>query len=260
MPGLQHRNQGIPGFTKKILQDSINQKEITMVDTNLFKKHNVRGAVTYSNFTMERALASNAKSQFKKDDESKVAPDFQLLLDQVQLDKIIAHIQDVYLPEAIRRHAAGEKRDAFDKKQADKIAKALDEGVAENWENAPPYLPVKKVYEKTLEVAPWAVATLKATGSQGRDIEQLARVNSEDELKVPDPNLLSFPTLKPIDQTVHELYPGAWAYATLNLSGYFQSAGNYGISAYANTIVFLEDRDRLAGGASLDTDDIFLDD
>lgn len=224
-----------------------------------FKKFNARGAITYSDFTMDQALKSNERSTFKKADTADVAPSIQLLLDDVQLEKLTKHIIDVYLPEAVRRHNAGEKRDAFDAKLAKKIETALTEGVAENWENTPPYLPVKKVYVKTLDVAPWAVATLKITGTKGRDFEQLARVNNEDELKVPDPKLLSFPVLQPIDKTVHDLYPGSWAYATLNLSGYFVSTGNYGISAYANTVVFLEDRDRLAGGGGLDEEDVFMD-
>ena len=230
-----------------------------MADTD-FKKHNARGAITYSQFTMAQALANNAnRTQYKKTDD-KVAPQVQFLLDQAQVDRIVAHIRDTYLPETLVRNGRGEKRDSFDQKQVTKILKALDERQAEGWQSESPFLPIKQVYKKTLEVAPWAIATLALTGTAGRDIEQLARVNDESELRVPDPNLLSFPALKPIDQTVHELYPGAWAYATLNLSGYVQSASNFGISAYSNTVVFLEDRDRLAGGMSLDESSIFMDD
>lgn len=229
--------------------------------TNIdFKKHNVRGGVTYSQFTMVQAIAADERSKFKKDKAEDIAPAVQLLLDQVQLDKLIDHITTVYLPEAVKRAGANEKYDAFDQKLADKIEKTLREGQASNWDNTPPYLPVKPVYAKTLEIAPWAVGTLKFTGTKGKDMDLQARVNSEAELRVPDPDLLSFPVLRPITDTVHELYPGAWAYATLNLSGYFVSSKNFGISAYANTVVFLEDRDRLAGGAALDEDEIFMDD
>jgi hypothetical protein len=226
-----------------------------------FKNVNVRGAITYSQFTMPEAFDANdrSKAEYKKAPD-KVAPVVQFLLDKVQQDKVIAHIRDIYIPEALKRHAAGEKKDTFEKKYADKILKALTEGEADGWETTPPHLPLKKVYVKTKDVAPWAVATLKITGSAGRDIEQLARVNTEDELKVPDSGILSFPTLRPIGETVHELYPGAWAYTTLNLSGFFMNPGNYGISGYANQIVFIEDRDRLAGGTVLDEDDIFMDD
>lgn len=226
---------------------------------NAFKKHNARGAITYSQFTMAQALAANEKSKFAKTNLAEVAPVVQFLLDQVQVDKLIAHITDVYLPEAVKRAAAGEQRDAFDAKLAKKIEQALATGVADEWENVPPYLPLKKVYAKTKPLAPWAVATLKITGSRGTDITQMARVNSEDEMKVPDPNVIKFPVLLPIEQTVHELYPGAWAHATLNLGGYFMNPGNYGISAYANTITFLEDRDRLGGSIGVDEDDIFMD-
>lgn len=226
-----------------------------MATANDFKKFNVRGGVTYSQFTMPQAIANNDRSNFPKTPD-KIAPTVQLLLDEQQYTKLAKHITDVYLPEAVRRQKAGEKRDAFDQKTADKIARAL----ADRDFEGPPHLPVKAVYAKTLDVAPWAVATVKFAGSAGRDIEQLARVNDEDELKVPDPNLIQFPALKPIEATKHELYPGAWAYATLNLSGFVVSSSNYGISAYSNTVVFLEDRDRLAGGTFLDEDDVFMDD
>ena len=234
-----------------------------MANDQDFKKHNVRGAVTYSDFTMVAAHKSNNRAnmdpKFKKKDED-VAPTAQLLLDQVQLDKFIKMIREQYIPAAKTRGAAGEKRDAFDDKSIAKILKALDEWEKDGESDAPPHLPIKKTYAKTLEIAPWAVATVKFTGTKGRDMELLARVNDEDELKVPDAKLLSFPTLVPVERSVHDLYPGAWAYATLNLSGFFGTTSNFGISAYANTVVFLEDRDRLAGGAGLDEDDIFMDD
>lgn len=225
-----------------------------------FRKFNARGAITYSQFTMAQAIANNNnRTQYKKDDD-KVAPQIQFLLDQTQVDRLVTHIRDTYLPEALERSKRGEKKNAFDQKQVDKIKRALDERPAEGWQAESPYLPIKQVYAKTLTVAPWAVATLSFAGTAGRDIEQLARVNDDKELRVPDPNLLSFPVLQPIERTVHELYPGAWAYATLNLNGYVSSASNFGISAYGNTVVFLEDRDRLAGGSQLDEDDIFMDD
>lgn len=226
-----------------------------MANDTEFKKHNARGAITYTQFNMAQAIANNERSKYPKAAD-KIAPIAQFLLDQTQHDRLITHIRDVYLPEALRRGKAGEKKDAFEQKQVDKILRQLEQLELDT----SPYLPIKSVYAKTLDVAPWAISTLKFTGTAGRDFEQLARVNSEDELKVPDPNLLAFPVLRPIADTVHELYPGAWAYATLNLSGYVQSASNFGISAYANTIVFLEDRDRLSGGAGLDEDDVFMDD
>jgi hypothetical protein len=223
-----------------------------------FKKHNARGAITYSQFTMPQALAANENSKFKKANLDEVAPVVQMLLDAAQLEKLTKHIVEVFLPECVRRNGAGEKRDIFDAKVAAKIEQALINGAAGEWD-APPHLPVKSVYAKTLTVAPWAVATLKVTGNKGRDFDLQARVNSEDELKVPDPDILSYPLLRPIGQTVHELYPGAWAYATLSLAAWTMSASNYGISAYANTIVFLEDRDRLAGTVGLDEEDVFMD-
>lgn len=221
-----------------------------------FKKLNIRGAITYSQFTMAQAKANNERSSYP-DPEDRIAPSVQLLLDETQYERVRTHIIDVYLPEAVARAKAKEKKDAIEQKYADRIKANLENRELEG----PPYLLVKEVYAKSVEAVPWAVATLKFKGTAGRDIEKLARVNDESELRVPDPNALTFPTVRPIDETVHELYPGAWAYATLNLSGYFTSAGSYGISAYSNSVVFLENRDRLGGGGGvLDTEDIFLDD
>jgi hypothetical protein len=225
-----------------------------------FTKFNARGGITYSQFTMAEALAANEKSTFKNADLSKVAPAVQLLVDKLNQDKLIEHLRTTFIPEVVKRHAAGEKKNVLEKKYADVILKTLDTGEADGWETTPPHLPLKKVYVKTKDIAPWAVATFKVTGAAGSDFTLRARVNSEDELKVPNPKLLVFPTVRPIEETVHTLYPGAWAFATVKLYAYFKNPGNYGISAYADTIAFLEDRDRLAGGGGLDEDDIFMDD
>ena len=58
--------------------------------------------------------------------------------------------------------------------------------------------PAKPVHEKTAELAPEAVATIKVIGPKGGDIEQKAIVHDEDELAVPDPDLIAFPVVRPI--------------------------------------------------------------
>ena len=105
---------------------------------------------------------------------------------------------------------------------------------------------------------PEAVATVKVIGSKGQDIELKAIVNGDDELLVPDPDLLAFPVIKPIGQTVHSMYPGAYVAATLNLYAY-HNGKHPGFSAGANVAVFKTDGDRFGGGVTVDEDEIFAD-
>ena len=184
-----------------------------------------------------------------------MTPEFNLLLEQPQLDKLIAHITDVFLPWCLEQHTAGQKRSALDDKQIKKIL-----AVFEDLSDQPPYLPVRVVPEKTAEMAPEAVATLKVNGSKGVDLIQKAIVNDESELAVPGGDIIipARGVIMPIRDTVHTLYGGCYAAATLNLYAYI-SSGLPGISASASTIVFKADGDRFGGGVAVDEDDIFED-
>ena len=228
-----------------------------------FNQFNVRGRVTYSNFTMSAAhkANSNPKLQFPKKPED-VAPDFQLLLTQPQVERLVTAMIDAYLPEIVKRAAAGEKRNLMEKADADKVKAALEAGMEkgpEGWD-VPPFLPLKNVYAKTLEVVPDAWATLKVGGQKGTDLGLLARVNDEDELLTPDDQVRVYPLLLPIGQTIHDLYPGSVAFSTIRLNAFKASKTNYGVTAYANQLVFIRDDERLGGGGDLDTDSVFLDD
>jgi hypothetical protein len=101
------------------------------------------------------------------------------------------------------------------------------------------------------------VASVKVSGNRGTDIELKAIVNDEDELAVPDPDLLSFPVIRPINQTVHQMYAGCYVAATLNLYAY--ETGSVGVSASAGVAVFKADGDRFGGGVTVDEDEIFAD-
>ena len=229
-----------------------------------FNEFNIRGRVTYSNFTMAQAIAANSNPllQYPKAAD-KVAPDFQLLLTQPQVEKFTAWILETYVPECLARGKAGEKRNAFDQKMADKIKRAIDAGVSggpEAWD-APPHLPLKNVYAKTLDVVPDAWATLKVSGSAGRDLELLAKVSSEEEFRTPPANEKVYPLLAPLTDTVHDLYPGSVGYSTLRLASFQASSSVYGVSAYANQLVFIRDDERIGGGGGgIDTDGVFMDD
>lgn len=214
----------------------------------------IYGRLSFPNFNYQQAVARNSKSQFPKAPED-VAPDFNLLVEKPQLEKLLTHVKDVFLPYCIEQSNKGEKRDALTKAEVDRILKLID---AEDWDAQPPYIPVKPVPEKTADLAPEAVANIKVTGNKGVDIEQKAIVNTEDELLVPDPDQLAFPVIKPIGQTVHQMYGGCYVAATLNLYA-FISGKLPGFSASASVAVFKADGERFGGGTTVDEDEIFLD-
>lgn len=215
----------------------------------------IYGRLSYPTFSYAEAVQRNAKSQFAKADPADVTPEFNLLLEQPQLDKFITHVKDVFLPFCIEQEKKGEKRNALSAADVKRILAILDSG---DWEAQPPYLPIKVVPEKTQPLAPEAVAMVKVKGNKGVDIDQRAIVNHETELVVPDPDVLAYPIVRPIGQTVHQMYPGSYVAATLNLYA-FISGKLPGFSAGASVAVFKADGDRFGGGMDVDEDDIFMD-
>lgn len=215
----------------------------------------VYGRLSYPVFSYQAAVARNATSKYPAKDIAEITPEFNLLLEQPQLDKLVNHVLTEFFPYCVAQEAAGEKRNALSQKDIDRMVKLIE---AEDWEGQPPYIPIKPVPEKTALLAPEAKVMLKIKGNRGVDIEQKAIVNSEDELLVPDPDLISYPAIKPAHQTVHQLYGGAYVAATLNLYA-FVSGKMPGFSASAGTAVFKADGESFGGGVAVDEDEIFLD-
>ena len=214
----------------------------------------IYGRLSFPNFSYQQAVARNAKSQYAKD-PADVTPDFNLLVEQPQLDKLKQHLLEEFLPYCVEQSNKGEKRDALTQAEADRIIKLIEN---EDWDSQPPYISIKSISEKTAPLAPECVANVKVNGNKGVDIEQKAIVNNEDELLVPDPDQLTWPVIKPIGQTVHQMYGGCLVAATLNLYA-FVSGKLPGFSASASTAVFKADAERFGGGTSVDEDEIVLD-
>lgn len=213
------------------------------------------GRLSFPIWTMAEALARNADAPVNiRRKEDTVSPEFSLLLEENQYEKFMTHVKDVYLPWQIQNFKLGEKRQVLDEKQVKQILSVLEGDL----ELQPPHIPLKVVGEKSLALAPESVARIKVNGTRGQDIVKKAVVNGEDELTVPDPDRLVFPYVAPIQQTVHELYPGCIAAATLNLYS-FVSGKLPGFSASAGTIVFKADAERFGGGVAIDEEDIFAD-
>lgn len=219
------------------------------------KQVTIRGRLSYPVFDYQQAVQRNATSQYKKADPADVTPEFHLLLEKAMLDKLVTHVLDEFLPYCEQQFANGEKRDALDPKQVAKIRTLIE---AEDWENQPPYISIKPVPEKTQELAPEALASLKVIGQKATDMEQKAIVRDESELAVPDPDRVDYPVILPIGQTTHSLYGGCNAVATLNLFA-FVSGKQPGFSASASVCVFHSDNDRFGGGIAVDEDEMFLD-
>jgi hypothetical protein len=214
----------------------------------------IYGRLSFPTFTAKEAYDRSQKGSYPAADIASAAPDFQLLVEQAQLDKLMNHVEQEFLPYCIQQGVAGEKRDVLDAKEV----KALMDGLRGDLSDQTFNTPIKPVHEKTAPLAPEAVATVKVIGSKGQDFELKAIVNDEQELLIPDGDILQFPVIKPISQTVHSMYPGAYVAATLNLYAY-HNGKHPGFSAGANVAVFKTDGERFGGGVTIDEDEIFAD-
>lgn len=219
------------------------------------KRITVYGRLSFPAFTAQEAFDRSQKGDYPAKTVAEAKPDFQLLLEQGQFDKLMGHIENTFLPYCETQHNAGEKKDKLDSTETAALLKGLKGDLSKQVLNTP----LKVVHEKTAPLAPEAVAAVKVIGNAGVNMELKAIVNDEDELAVPDPDLI-FPPAKilPLDKTVHSLYPGCYVAATLNLYAY-HNGKHAGFSAGGSVAVFKADGDRLGGGLAVDEDEIFAD-
>lgn len=214
----------------------------------------IYGRLSFPTFTAKEAFERSLKGSYPAADIASAAPDFQLLVEQAQYDKFLKHVTDVFFPYCLEQSKNGEKRDVLDDKEIKKLLADITGDLTDQVYNTP----VKPVHEKTAPLAPEAVAAIKIIGNKGTDMELKAIVNNEDELAVPDPDLLTFPVIKPIGQSVFSMYPGCYVAVTTNLYAY-HNGKNPGFSAGAGVAVFKADGDRFGGGVTIDEDEIFAD-
>lgn len=219
-----------------------------------FKTITVYGRLSFPSWTAAEAYALSQKGSYPVADVASASPSFQLLLNEAQFERILNFATDTFLPYCQEQHKKGEKRDALEPKEVKALIDGLKGDLADQVYNTP----IKPVHEKTAPLAPEAVATLKVIGQKGVDFDLKAIVNKDADLLVPDPDLLSFPAIKPINQTVFSMYPGCFVAVTLNLYAY-HNGKHPGFSAGATTAVFKMDGDRIGGGVTVDEDAIFLD-
>jgi hypothetical protein len=213
----------------------------------------IYGRLSFPSFTAVEAYERSLKGSYPSKDVASTSPDFLLLVNQTQWEKFHKHAVDTFLPYCVEQHRKGEKKDALEQKEAAALAAGLDDLESQTFNS-----PAKPVHEKSAPLAPEAVATIKVIGQKGVDFDLRAIVLEEGELKVPDPDIKVFPVVKPIGQTVHEMYPGAVVAVTLNLYSY-HNGKHPGFSAGASTAVFKADAERFGGSLAIDEDAIFLD-
>lgn len=221
--------------------------------SNTEKTVTVWGRLSFPAFTAKEAFDFSQRGSYPAADVASAAPNFLLVLNDTQWEKFRKHCVEVFLPYCEQQHKKGEKKDAMSPADVKKLLEAIEDP-----ENASVNTPAKVVGDKTLDLAPEGVMSVKCIGGKGTDIQLKAIVNSEAELSVPDPDILSFPVIKPIGATVHEMYAGANVAATLNLYAYFNGK-HPGFSAGVSTAVFRSDNDRFGGSVGVDEDEIFLD-
>jgi hypothetical protein len=212
------------------------------------------GRLSFPTWTAQEAYDRNLKGNYPSKDVASASPDFLLLLNDAQWEKFLKHATDVFLPYCQEQHAKGENKDALEPREVQLLIDGITGDLSAQIYNTP----IKPVSDKSAELAPETVATLKCIGPKGGEIELKAIVNDESELAVPDPDLISFPVILPINKTVHQMYPGANVAVTLNLYSY-RNGKHPGFSAGVNTAVFKSDNDRFGGGVSIDADEMFMD-
>jgi hypothetical protein len=216
----------------------------------------VAGRLSYPTFTAKEAYDRSQKGKYPATDVASAKPDFQLLVTQAQWELFYNHVINEFFPYCIQQQAKGEKKDALDASEVAQLTAGL-----EDLSNQMFNTPAKPVYEKSKEMAPEAVATIKCIGPTGGDIELRAIVDDEDQLAVPDPDLLISKTNKkvlPLEQTKHRIYPGAYVASTLNLYAY-HNGKHPGFSAGVSVAVFKANADPFGGSVAVDEDAIFMD-
>lgn len=216
----------------------------------------IYGRLSYPVWTHAEAVVRNSKSKFVQTDHSKIAPEFNLVVEDGQLEKFNKHVTDVFFPWCLERNKAGEKS-SINNLDAKQIKVLTDELLKEDHDMPGFYIPVKSIPEKTVELAPECSAMIKVVGNKGQDIELEAIVNDESELKIPDPDIMKYPIRRPIGQTVHDMYAGCYVVATLNLYSYTDPKP--GFSASASVAIFKADGEPFGGGVKVDDEEIFLD-
>ena len=199
-----------------------------------------------SSFDSAHRENSKLKPALRPKTVENATANFQILLNQFGLDKTVEHLLDNVTPWFKQEIKSGSKRVHSDIT----VVEAIDDALKSDPFKVPGTmnLPFSKPSEQTLELMPNAVAalTVKAFKS-GVDIKEEAFVSAEEQL-------VSKPFVKkaifPLEDTVFELYPGAYVKSQINF-WLGDANGTPYLKANSNAVAFWKDGDSfLTGGGS----------
>lgn len=216
----------------------------------------VWGRLSWPALTAAEAYAQSQQGMYPDKDETVARPNFMLVLTQGQFEKARDHFVNVFLPYCLEQFKAEGKKgkNALEAAEVKQLIDCVTGDLAAQTANTP----FKAVHEKTLDLMPDAVACVKVIGKPGTDFVQVAKVMQESELKVPDPDQVTWPCIKPLEQTVHSFYPGCEVVVTTDTYAY-HNGRHPGFSLGANTIIFRNNAPRFGGAVDIDLDEVLLD-
>jgi hypothetical protein len=226
-----------------------------MTDQNTPKEMKaIKGRLSFNKLTALEAYEEAITGPFAANVKTigDAAPYATLLLTQTQYDRIMAKIVDEFLPFCAAQYKISDKeKNALSPADIKGLTAQLEAGTG-------PYnTPFKQPSDKTLELMPDCVASIKLIGQKGKDFDVQAIVKKDDELAVPDPDRIIPPAVVlPIGETKHQLYNGCWVIAPLRFYSY-KNGKNPGFSAGGGSLVFSRDDAPFSGGGAIDSDSIF---
>ena len=112
----------------------------------------IYGRLSFPTWSAKAAYERSLKGQYPAADVASASPDFQLLVEQPQFDKFMAHVENEFFPYCLEQTAKGEKRDLLDAGEVKKLLDGMRKDLADQTFNTP----VKAVHEKTADLAPEA--------------------------------------------------------------------------------------------------------
>lgn len=214
------------------------------------------GRVSFPSFTAKQAFDLSQSGQFPVDSVDKASPNVTFLVTEVQFDKVKKYLLEQFLPYCAAQFAAGgaKERDALSPDDIAKLTAAIEGDPADAEYN----IPFKVLSDKSAELAPEAAGVVKVMGRKGLDLVLKAAARSEKDLADPTSDILKFPVILPIEDTVFELYPGCVGGTTAKAYAY-HNGKRPGVSLSCDTVIHRGDATRFGGGPGVDEDEFFAD-
>lgn len=223
--------------------------------TTTVPNYTFTGRLSFPKWTAQEDW-EKASPKYKKKTASEHSPSLELLLNQGQFDRYVAWLTTEFLPYTAKQYALDKSgKNALSPEKIKKIEAYL----ADIDSVTPPFpLALKPVQDASKTLAPDVVARVVIKGPLGGKIAQAALIRDPKQLLVDDGS--HKPPLRmivPIEDSIHELYPGCVAKVTAEPFVYGDADG---IRLTTGSCQFARDDTRFGGGPVVDTDAMFADD